>query len=121
MPSARPAPPPPPPPADDAPSSPKAAHHPPAPSSEAGPSPADAPADEKVILHAHVFRSLTPHHLQSTHPADPSDSADLAGIDMETFSQIRDLDEEDDYEFSKGMAWAYFDQAATTFEDMDQA
>ncbi|KAF8579812.1 histidine-phosphotransfer domain, HPT domain-containing protein [Ramaria rubella] len=50
---------------------------------------------------------------------DPNNPGDI--IDMETFLQILDLDEEDNHDFSKGMAWAYFDQAATTFEDMDKA
>lgn len=40
---------------------------------------------------------------------------------METLGQILDLDEEDNHEFSKGMAWAYFEQAAATFDDMDKA
>jgi hypothetical protein len=40
---------------------------------------------------------------------------------METFRQILDLDEDDTHEFSRGMAWAYFSQAATTFKEMDDA
>jgi HPt (histidine-containing phosphotransfer) domain-containing protein len=42
-------------------------------------------------------------------------------IDTETFQQILDLDEEDSREFSRGMVWAYFAQAASTFDDMDKA
>lgn len=42
-------------------------------------------------------------------------------IDMETFQQILELDEEDDREFSKDMVWAYFTQAKQTFEDLDDA
>ncbi|TFY73684.1 hypothetical protein EWM64_g10327, partial [Hericium alpestre] len=42
-------------------------------------------------------------------------------IDMETFTQILDLDEEDSHEFSRGMVMAYFSQAATTFDEMDSA
>ncbi|KZT11766.1 histidine phosphotransferase, partial [Laetiporus sulphureus 93-53] len=42
-------------------------------------------------------------------------------IDMETFHQILDLDEDDTHDFSKGMAWAYFSQANTTFVEMDEA
>ena len=59
------------------------------------------------------------HHPQSTRHADPADPGDI--IDMETLGQILDLDEEDSHEFSKGMAWAYFEQAAATFDDMDKA
>jgi len=40
---------------------------------------------------------------------------------MDTFHQILDLDEDDTYEFSWGMAWAYFSQAKTTFEEMNEA
>jgi len=40
---------------------------------------------------------------------------------METFKQILELDEDDTYEFSYGMAWAYFSQVKTTFEEMDEA
>ncbi|KIL67906.1 hypothetical protein M378DRAFT_185477 [Amanita muscaria Koide BX008] len=42
-------------------------------------------------------------------------------IEMETFQQIIDLDEDDDREFSIGMVEAYFLQASQTFEDMDTA
>lgn len=42
-------------------------------------------------------------------------------IDMETFQQILDLDEDGTREFSRGMAWAYFSQVSTTFDDMDKA
>jgi osomolarity two-component system, phosphorelay intermediate protein YPD1 len=50
---------------------------------------------------------------------DPDDPADI--IDMDTLLQILDLDEEDNHEFSSGMARAYFEQASATFEDMDDA
>lgn len=42
-------------------------------------------------------------------------------IDMETFTQILDLDEEGTHDFSKGMAWAYFSQADSTFTEMNEA
>jgi len=47
-------------------------------------------------------------------------------IDMETFTQILELDEvdddgESDYAFSKDMVNAYFEQAVKTFEEMDDA
>jgi hypothetical protein len=51
--------------------------------------------------------------------AEPSED-DI--IDMETFQQILELDDdEDDREFSKGMVWAYFSQAEETFKDLDAA
>jgi osomolarity two-component system phosphorelay intermediate protein YPD1 len=49
-------------------------------------------------------------------------TSSLPSIDMETFNQIIDLDEDDEtYDFSWGMAWAYFSQAKSTFEEMNQA
>ncbi|KAI0643092.1 histidine-phosphotransfer domain HPT domain-containing protein [Trametes meyenii] len=59
--------------------------------------------------------------------ADPeSDAADEEIdqeniIDLDTFNQILDLDEDDTHDFSLGMAEAYFTQASTTFVDMDKA
>jgi len=42
-------------------------------------------------------------------------------IDMITFHQILDLDEDDTHDFSRGMAWAYFSQVTSTFKEMDDA
>ncbi|RDX49868.1 histidine phosphotransferase, partial [Lentinus brumalis] len=42
-------------------------------------------------------------------------------IDLETFTQLLDLDEDDTHDFSLGMTEAYFTQASTTFTDMDEA
>ena len=43
-------------------------------------------------------------------------------IDMETFQQILELDEDGEtYDFAWEMASAYMDQAETTFEEMEQA
>ncbi|TFK40686.1 signal transduction histidine kinase [Crucibulum laeve] len=49
---------------------------------------------------------------------EASKNNDRPVIDMETFQQILELDE-DGYDFSRGMAWEYFSQAGTTFEEMD--
>ncbi|KAJ7855973.1 histidine phosphotransferase [Mycena olivaceomarginata] len=40
---------------------------------------------------------------------------------MDIFGQILELDEDDTFEFSKEMVEAYFSQASTTFDDMDNA
>lgn len=40
---------------------------------------------------------------------------------METFTQILDLDEDGNHDFSRGMAWAYFTQAEETFNNLDDA
>lgn len=42
-------------------------------------------------------------------------------IDMEIFGQLLEMDEEDDREFSKSIVWNFFEQAVTTFEQMDKA
>ncbi|KAE8542857.1 hypothetical protein D1P53_000920 [Cryptococcus gattii VGV] len=50
-------------------------------------------------------------------------------IDMETFQQIMDMDEEDEvdedsdekHSFSKGIVWGYFTQAEETFKEMEDA
>ncbi|KAL5501629.1 YPD1 [Sanghuangporus vaninii] len=53
--------------------------------------------------------------------SDPPASSPADIIDMDTFRQILDLDEDETHEFSSGMAYAYFDQAATTFTEMESA
>ncbi|KAL5482599.1 hypothetical protein ACEPAI_9193 [Sanghuangporus weigelae] len=53
--------------------------------------------------------------------SDPPASSPADIIDMDTFRQILDLDEDETHEFSSGMAYAYFDQAATTFTEMETA
>ncbi|KAG2233951.1 hypothetical protein INT48_009764 [Thamnidium elegans] len=42
-------------------------------------------------------------------------------IDMNTFEQLLDMDDEDDHEFSYSIVLNYFEQADTTFKDMDNA
>jgi hypothetical protein len=56
---------------------------------------------------------------------DEDDQPEAEGdpIDMDTFNQILELDDEDedDREFSKGMVYEYFAQVAKTFKDLDAA
>lgn len=50
-------------------------------------------------------------------------------IEMDTFQQIRDMDEDDEdeggsddpREFSRGIVWGFFDQAEKTFGEMQDA
>lgn len=62
---------------------------------------------------------------KSTEPAsggsesNPSNKQDV--MDMETFQQILDLDEDDTRDFSSEMVKAYYEQAQSTFEKMDKA
>ncbi|KAI0714076.1 signal transduction histidine kinase [Cerioporus squamosus] len=66
----------------------------------------------------------TPAPATKEEPADDAadDEADQEDvIDLDTFNQILDLDEDDTHDFSFGMTEAYFTQASTTFTDMDDA
>ncbi|EFI27193.1 transferase [Coprinopsis cinerea okayama7 len=67
-------------------------------------------------------RPKEPEPPQPSHQDDDEPSPDGEGdiMDMETFSQLIDLDD-DDPEFSKGMVWEFFQQAETTFEELDAA
>jgi hypothetical protein len=41
---------------------------------------------------------------------------------MDTFSQILELDEDEEtHDFSRPMVWDYFEQAEKTFREMDDA
>ncbi|KAI8147665.1 signal transduction histidine kinase [Fennellomyces sp. T-0311] len=42
-------------------------------------------------------------------------------IDMNTFEQLLDMDDEEDHEFSLSIVLNYFEQAEATFKDMDAA
>lgn len=42
-------------------------------------------------------------------------------IDMSTFEQLLDMDDEEDHEFSYSIVVNYFEQAEATFKDMDAA
>ncbi|KAI9264237.1 signal transduction histidine kinase [Phascolomyces articulosus] len=42
-------------------------------------------------------------------------------IDMNTFDQLLDMDDEEDHEFSYSIVLNYFEQAEQTFQDMDGA
>ena len=42
-------------------------------------------------------------------------------IDLETFEQITELDEDDTHDFSRAMTWQYFSQVETTFTNMEEA
>ncbi|PPQ81282.1 hypothetical protein CVT25_015066 [Psilocybe cyanescens] len=53
---------------------------------------------------------------------DDDKSSGLELINMETFGQILELDEdEDSHDFSQPMVWEYFEQAEKTFSDMNEA
>ncbi|KAF4471235.1 multistep phosphorelay regulator 1 [Fusarium albosuccineum] len=41
------------------------------------------------------------------------------GVDMNTFSQILEMDEPGDHEFSSSIVFGFFDQAVDTFKDIE--
>lgn len=42
-------------------------------------------------------------------------------LDLSAFEQILEMDDDDDRDFSKGIVFGFFDQAMTTFEQMETA
>ncbi|KAH8079813.1 histidine-phosphotransfer domain HPT domain-containing protein [Cristinia sonorae] len=56
---------------------------------------------------------------QTPEPELEDDGSEV--IEMETFEQILELDEDDTHDFSFGMVVAYFSQASQTFNEMDEA
>ncbi|PAV17315.1 histidine-phosphotransfer domain HPT domain-containing [Pyrrhoderma noxium] len=97
----------------------------PSPRSSDGPVSAKLMTTKSPPLSPTVEKEL-PVASSSDQPDAPTDSADTSSspngvIDMETFHQILDLDEDETHDFSAGMAWAYFEQAGTTFQDMEEA
>ncbi|KAH9923587.1 histidine-phosphotransfer domain HPT domain-containing protein [Amylocystis lapponica] len=105
----------------------------PAPPSAASPGPADSLSKQPQPIDVPPATSAPPSRAASLEPsvgAEADDDADSEAsasepppttIDLETFHQILDLDEDDTHDFSRGMAWAYFSQASTTFTEMDEA
>ncbi|KAI9019425.1 signal transduction histidine kinase [Phycomyces nitens] len=75
------------------------------------------------------------HSILKDPPVKPLDNAEVPAeeesdgrvlnaddlIDMNTFDQLLDMDDEDDHEFSHSIVLDYFKQAETTFEAMDTA
>lgn len=69
------------------------------------------------------FRRNMPLDLMQGADGASGSAGDLSPsiIDMDIFSQLLEMDDEDDREFSKSIVWNYFDQAITTFQEMDVA
>ncbi|PIL22321.1 hypothetical protein GSI_15009 [Ganoderma sinense ZZ0214-1] len=85
-----------------------------------------SPARDRTPAPASAISAVEPSALaKSDSKSDADDEAedvDQEGvIDLDTFNQILDLDEDDTHEFSLGMTEAYFSQASSTFTDMDDA
>lgn len=58
---------------------------------------------------------------QSKHQDADEQSDDGPLVDMETFGQLLEMDDDEEHSFSKSLTWDYFDQAVTTFKEMDAA
>lgn len=83
-----------------------------------------APAHETPVsglsgFYNSVGSSLIDFHQDDGVP-DIHEYADL--IDGDTFEQILEMDDdEEDRDFSKGIVYGFFEQAESTFENMDKA
>lgn len=81
-----------------------------------------SPPEHSISLSASdtkVTQEITPAPVETVSTKSLLDREDI--IDQEIFAQILELDEPNNHEFSIGMAWAYFDQAKETFEEMRAA
>lgn len=57
----------------------------------------------------------------STASSEGADGLPADVIDMDTFGQLLEMDDEDDRGFSQEIVWNFFEQANTTFGEMDEA
>ncbi|OBZ84175.1 Multistep phosphorelay regulator 1 [Choanephora cucurbitarum] len=71
------------------------------------------------------MKKKEPSSPDSTHTQDNTAEEKVVNpddlIDMITFEQLLDMDEEDDHSFSYNIVNDYFEQAEATFKDMDEA
>ncbi|OCH92597.1 histidine-phosphotransfer domain, HPT domain-containing protein [Obba rivulosa] len=80
------------------------------------------PADPRAAREASAAPSEDADDESAAEGEPDGDAPDATPtIDLETFLQILDLDEDETHEFSKEMVWQYFSQASTTFVEMDDA
>lgn len=55
-------------------------------------------------------------------PIQLNEGSDLGdGVDMVTFSQILEMDDPDDHEFSSSIVFGFFEQAEETFTQIHEA
>ncbi|KAI0339103.1 histidine-phosphotransfer domain, HPT domain-containing protein [Trametopsis cervina] len=101
----------------------KSAHDPPT-KPAAPPAKIRSPSPELVeiaeVKPAVIAPAVTAPPTPAAAPAaeEPAES-DLPVVDMDTFEQILELDEDDEREFSLEMVWQYFEQAEEAFTNMD--
>ena len=64
----------------------------------------------------------TQHSLTTQTKQQPPTLNDMSdSIDMSTFEQILEMDDDEDRDFSKGIVYGFFDQAEGTFDKMGKA
>ncbi|CAO1632969.1 unnamed protein product [Sympodiomycopsis kandeliae] len=82
------------------------------------PSSSDAKSTATSSLPSHAASASIDSSTASSEGADglPADV-----IDMDTFGQLLEMDDEDDRGFSQEIVWNFFEQANTTFGEMDEA
>ncbi|KAJ7644321.1 histidine-phosphotransfer domain HPT domain-containing protein [Roridomyces roridus] len=86
---------------DPSPSKPDPVHDPPEPKAKSDDSPKEEPDAAPEV--------------------EPESDAPSEPVNLDIFNQILELDDGDTYDFSKEMVEAYFSQAPTTFESMNEA
>ena len=76
-------------------------------------------ADDKVSGHIWIH---IPHMLIPPQAASDDGFTNFTdAVDLQTFSQILEMDEPGDNEFSQSIVFGFFDQAEETFEQMNDA
>ena len=53
--------------------------------------------------------------------AADSSSSGKELLDLATFEQLLEMDDDQDRDFSKSIVWNYFEQAEATFREMEEA
>ncbi|KAL8281002.1 hypothetical protein RQP46_006681 [Phenoliferia psychrophenolica] len=82
--------------------------------------PAEAAVEEKDAAKAGPTAAETEADLALSESELPEPSSDQV-VDMEVFGQLLEIDDDDEHEFSKTLAFDYISQADTTFEEIDAA
>lgn len=91
-----------------------------------------APVDVDALLAETVpvsFKSSMQIHLVYADMSTQAPKSAAGVIDNEVFQQIRDMDEDDDEgsgdedpnAFSRSIVWGFFDQAESTFKEIEEA
>lgn len=79
------------------------------------PTPSQLVSRHEPGYHFSQLASPLSTHLLHLQPSSPQDTNPI--IDMETFNQLQEMDDdEDEREFSRGIIWTYFEQVPEKFD-----